>query len=118
MATSMTATGDNIVINELLCFYVNRMDVLPRYVLCRILLDNFTDTDITNAKDVLYSHISITLKNRRIKRQSSDKVKNNIDDISKVLEEIYPNHITNFVARDLGKLPNIYFNHADVSFFP
>ena len=113
-----TATGDNvIVINELLCFYINRMDVLPQSVLRRILLDNFTYTDITNAKDVLHSHISITLKNRRIKRQGSDRAKNNIDDddISKVLDEIDPNHIPIFEARDLSKLPTIDFNHVDVS---
>jgi len=116
MATPLTATGDNvIVINELLCFYINRMDILPRSILLRIVLDNFTDTDINQAKDVLHSHISITLKNRRIKRQGSERAKNNIDDISKVLDEIDPNHIPIFVARDLGKLPNIDFNHVDVS---
>ena len=93
MATPMTATDDNIIINELLWFYINRMDVFPRSVLHRIILENVTDTDITNAKDVLHSHISISLINRRIKRQGSDREKNNIDDISKVLDEIDPNHI-------------------------
>ena len=60
-AAPMMATVDNIVINEPLCFYITRMDVLPRSLLHWILLYNFTDTDVTSAKDVLHSHISVPL---------------------------------------------------------
>ena len=109
------ATDDVVIIEELLCFYINRMDVLPRSILNRIILDNFNDEDILSAKDTLHSHVSTTLKHRRIKRQGADKAKHNVDDISKILDEADPDAILIYVARDLGKLPTIDFNHVDMS---
>ena len=97
------ATDDVVVINELLCFYINRMDVLPRSILNRIILDNFNDEDILSAKDTLHSHVSTTLKHRRIKRQGADKAKHNVDDISKILDEVDPDAIPIYVTHDLGK---------------
>ena len=108
-------TEDVVVINELLCFYINRMDVLPQSILNRIILDNFNDEDILSAKDTLHSHVSTTLKHRRIKRQGADKAKHNVDDISKILDEVDPDAIPIYVARDHGKLPTIDFNHVDMS---
>ena len=89
------------------------MDVLPRSILNSIILDNFNDEDILSAKDT--SHVSTTLKHRRIKRQGADKAKHNVDDISKILDEVDPDAIPIYVARDLGKLPTIAFNHVDMS---
>ena len=109
------ATDDVVVINELLCFYINQMDVLPRSILNRIILDNFNDEDILSAKDTLHSHVSTTLKRRRIKRQGADKAKHKVDDISKILDEVDPDAIPIYVARDLGTLPTIDFNHVDMS---
>ena len=109
------ATDDVVIIEELLCFYINRMDVFPRSILNRIILDNFNDEDILSAKDTLHSHVSTTLKHRRIKRQGADKAKHNVDDISKILDEADPDAIPIYVARDLGKLPTIDFNHVDMS---
>ena len=109
------ATCDNVVINELLCFCTNRMSVLPRSIVNRIVAENFCEEDITTAKDVLYSNVLVPPKQRRIKRQGADKIKNNIDDIYKVLDETDPDALPIFVARDLGKLPIIDFNHVDMS---
>ena len=108
---------DNVVIidiNELLYFYINRMDVLPRSILNRTILDNFNDEDILSAKDTVHSHVSTTLKHRRIK-QGVDKAKHNVEDISKVLDEVDPDAIPIYVARDLGKLPTVDFNYVDMS---
>ena len=54
------ATDKVVVINELLCFYINRMDVLPRSILNRIILDNFNDEDILSAKDT-FIHMFLPL---------------------------------------------------------
>ena len=91
------------------------MEVLPRSILNRIILDNFNDEDILSAKDTLHSHVSTTLKHRRIKRQEADKAKHNVDDILKILDEVDPDAIPIYVAHDLGKLPTIDFNHVDMS---
>ena len=96
-------------------FYINRMDVLPRSILNRIILDNFNDEDILSAKDTLHSHVSTTLKHRRIKRQGADKAKHNVDDISKILDEVDPDANPIYATRDLGTLPTIDFNHVDMS---
>ena len=89
-----------VVINELLCFCTNRISVLPWSIINRIVAENFCDEDITTAKDVLYSNVSVPLKQRRIKRQGADKTKNNIDDIYKVLDETDPDALPTFVVRD------------------
>ena len=78
-------------------------------------MDNFNDEDILSAKDTLHSHVSTTLKHRRIKRQGADKAKHNVDDISKILDEADPDAIPIYVACDLSKLPTIDFNHVDMS---
>ena len=91
------------------------MRVLPRSIVNRIVAENFCEEDITTAKDVLYSNVLVPPKQRRIKRQGADKIKNNIDDIYKVLDETDPDALPIFVARDLGKLPIIDFNHVDMS---
>ena len=78
-------------------------------------MDNFNDKDILSAKDTLHSHVSTTLKHRRIKRQGADKAKHNVDDISKILDEADPDAIPIYVACDLSKLPTIDFNHVDMS---
>ena len=91
------------------------MSVLPRSIINCIVAENFCEEDITTAKDVLYSNVSVPLKQERIKRQGADKTKNNIDDIYKVLDETDPDALPIFVARDHGKLPSIDFNHVDMS---
>ena len=73
------------------------MSVLPRSIINRIVAENFCE-DITTAKDVLYSNVSVPPKQRRIKRQGVDKTKNNIDDIYKVLDETDPDVLPIFVA--------------------
>ena len=91
------------------------MSVLPRSIVNRIVAENFCEEDITTAKDVLYSNVLVPPKQRRIKRQGADKTKNNIDDIYKVLDETDPDALPIFVARDLGKLPTIDFDHVAMS---
>ena len=90
------------------------MDVLPRTLLHRIVLDNFSDIDITNAKDVLHFHISVPLKTVESNAKVLTSRNTNVDDISKVLDEIDPNNIPIFVARDLAKLPSVDLNHVNV----
>ena len=78
------------------------MSVLPRSILNRIVAENFSEEDITTAKDVLYSNVAVPPKQRRIKRQGDDKTKNNIDDIYKVLDGTDPDALPIFVACDRG----------------
>ena len=109
------ATCDNVVINKLLCFCTNRISVLPRSIINRIVAEHFCEEDISTAKDVLYSNVSVPPKQGRIRRQGADKTKNNIDDIYKVHGETDPDALPIFIARDRGKLPSIDFNHIDTS---
>ena len=93
------------------------MNVLMRSILNSIVLDNFNDDDITNTKDALNSYISVTLNHRCIKRKWADKGEHNVDDISKVSDEVDSDAIPINVAGDLGELPSIDFNHVDTSTF-
>ena len=55
------------------------------------------------------------IQTSRIKRQGTEKIKHNGGDISNVIDEIDPDALPIFVARDIGKMPNIDFNHVDIS---
>lgn len=103
----------NIVINELLAFVNNRIDVMDEESISRICISAFSESDIVAAKDLLFDSISTTLRKKVRKR--SGKSLRNIDDIICVLKESHPTEIPIFVARELHKLPPVLFDHVDVT---
>lgn len=103
----------NIVINELLAFVNNRIDVMDEESISRICISAFSECDIVAAKDLLFDSISTTLRKKSRKR--SGKSLRNIEDIICVLKEAQPNEIPIFVAQELHKLPPVSFDHVDVT---
>ena len=101
-----------IVVNELLCFVVNKMMTLSQDTIVQLCINTFDLEEIRTAKDVIYT----VLENpgRKIKYTTDDKGKKNIIDIMKLLNERGVN-IPTFVAKDLSKLPPITFDSIDVS---
>lgn len=101
----------NIVINEILSFVCNKIDVLDEDSLCRICVSSFSEEDITTAKSLLFDSVPTT--KRKIQRKRDGKAKRDIDDIICLLKETDPERIPIFVSRDLQKLPPVLFDHLD-----
>lgn len=102
----------NIVINELLCFIQNKMNVMDEKSLVLLSMSAFSKTEISAAKDLLFASINTSIPNvsRRV-----DKEKKELQDIIRVFKNIEPDNTPTFVAKELHKLPALSFEHVDVS---
>ncbi|XP_052755599.1 uncharacterized protein LOC128201762 [Galleria mellonella] len=105
-------TQCNIVINELLCFVQNKIDVMDEESLIRLIVGEFSTLEINNAKELLFSSISTTVKNisRRKNREQKET-----EDIICVLKNTDPDKTPIFVAKELQKLPPVTFDHIDAT---
>lgn len=101
----------NIVINELLAFVQNKMDVMVDESLVQICATAFSDDEIEKAKNLLFESVS----KQKTTRRRDGKTQRNLDDIICLLRETDPEEMPIFVARDLGKLPPVTFDHVDVT---
>ena len=74
------------VVNELLCFVQNRMDVMARDTLVSICTQFYTEAAICEAKRVLFANVD-TKSRKQVNRHGDLKSKHNVEDIMKVLYE-------------------------------
>ena len=111
------------IINEVLCFIMNKWGCIDVDVLTRLCL-NMNDKEIEAAKDVIFNHLHDknddtkfkTRRNRQIaKPDSKSKKEKNLADIFCLLEEKGDKNLPDFVALDLGKLPPITYDSMDVT---
>lgn len=103
----------NIVINEVLAFVSNKIDVMNEESISHICVSAFSDEDIHSAKNLLCE--SLPTENRKKVRRRDGKKLREIDDIICMLKESDPEVLPVFVARDLHKLPPVLFDHVDVT---
>lgn len=103
----------NIVINEVLAFVNNKLDVMDEESLSRICISAFSAKDIVDAKKLLFD--SVPSAKRKITRKRDGKTLRDIDDIICLLKSSRPEEIPTFVALQLQKLPPISFDHVDVT---
>lgn len=104
----------NIVINEVLAFVNNKIDIMDEESISRICVSAFSENDIVIAKNLLFESIP-TLTKQKKTRKRDGKTLRNIDDIICALKESDPEEVPIFVARELQKLPPILFDHVDVT---
>ena len=104
-----------IVVNELLCFVQNKMNMLPSETIVQLCSKHYRTDEIETAKKKLYE--VCPTDTRVLNRKGPKKNVQNLDDVVKRLNELDPERevIPFFVARDLGNLPPITFNSIDVS---
>ena len=103
----------SVIINELLCYMLCKIDSVPIDVLVKLISENFSDDEVETAKCLLCDHVdeSIRVGNRR----GQNKKKLNIDGIAKMIIECDRDRLPAFVALDLAKLPPITVDCIDVS---
>ena len=107
-------TDDSILIDELLCFITNKLDILPPIVIVQLCTSTFSDSDIEVSKKKLFDLCADETNSRYRTRQGAKKSAMNIEDVIKLLQE-KGSDVPEFVALDLSKLPPIAFDSVDVS---
>lgn len=112
-STVVKCSNCNVVINEVLSFICNKIQVMDEQSIASICVSAFSEGDILEAKNLLFESVS-TAKRKKIRRREG-KTLRNIDDIVGILKNLDPEEIPIFVARDLHKLPPVLFDHVDVT---
>lgn len=112
-STVVKCSNCNVVINEVLAFICNKIQVMDEQSIASICVSAFSEGDILEAKDLLFESVS-TSKRKKTRRREGKTIRN-IDDIVWILKNLDPEEIPIFVARDLHKLPPVLFDHVDVT---
>lgn len=105
---------NGVVIDELACFIVNKMKILPTNSIVRLCTGAFDNSEIEESKRKLFDLCADLNTIRVSKRQGPKKNSKNIEDMIKLLTE-KGSDIPTFVALDLSRLPPITFDSLDVS---
>lgn len=100
----------NVVINELLSFIQNKVEIMKDESIVNLCSTAFTEEDVMQAKNLLYE--SIKTADRNVARRKG-KLHKNIQDMVSLMRRVHPDEIPVFVARDLHKLPPVTFDHLD-----
>lgn len=100
-----------LVLNEVLCYIMNRINVIDEITLIRICVTNFSENEILVAKAKLREFVETPL----VTRKGDGKASKNVQDIIKILKESATNIMPIFVAKDLHRIPPITFDDLDVS---
>ena len=102
-----------LIINELLCYMLAKIDSVPVDTLTRLVGENFSDNEVETAKSLLCDHVDDSIKAGN--KRGQKKTKHNLDDIVKMLVQCDRSSLPKFVALDLSKLPPISIDCIDVS---
>ena len=103
----------SLIINELLCYLLAKIDSVPIDTLTRLVNENFSDSDVDSAKSLLCQHVDESI--RAGAKRGQHKKKHDLDDVMKMLVQCDRSTLPRFVALDLGKLPPISIDCIDVS---
>ena len=102
-----------VIVDELLCFLCNKIDVLPTQTIADLCVTTFDDSDIEMSKKRLFDLCADENPSRFLRLQGPNKSSVNVDDMLRLLQEKGTDAPV-FVARDarprgLSRLPPITF---------
>ena len=103
------------VLNEVLTYISNKMDLIPKDLLVKICADFYTVEELESAKNVAFK--TCPTMSRKIKRQGNEKsiAKKNVEDIIDLFSKCNTEMLPVFVARNLQNIPPIDITHVDVT---
>lgn len=106
------AVCKDVIINDLLCFTVNKMDTLPLDIITKLCTETYMEEEIETAKRLVFD--TCKPDDRYIKRKGADKSTANMEDIQRVLHSTAPPSLPTFVSATLH-LPAVNLEHVDIS---
>ena len=102
-----------LIVNELLCYMLAKIDSVPRDILTRLVNENFSDSEVDAAKNLLREYVEEAVKAGP--KRGQNKKKHDLEDIIKMLILCDRSMLPSFVALDISKLPPISVDCIDVS---
>ena len=115
---SATKGGDKkdcpLVVNELLCFIIQKLDLLPPDSIVQLCHSFYDPKTIRGSKNNLFEAINRPDLCRLVKRKGSKAATEDLKDMINLLQKC-PEIPVRYVAGDLSRLPPITFNDIDVS---
>jgi hypothetical protein len=109
----ISCQANNIVVNELLCFLNHQLSTIPTDLLTKLCADFYTTESIVEAKRLLFDTVD-TGSRRLIKRTGTNKARDDLLDIIRIMLELQPGTVPVFVASNLSNLPPLGQNNADM----
>lgn len=103
------------MINEVFAFISNKIDVIKEDATTQICTSAFSDLEIETAKELLFESLPAA-RSKKI-RKGTGKPRRDIDDIITLMKEGDPESLPIFVARDLHRLPLVYFDYVGTTRF-
>ena len=108
--------AENQLINELLCFLVNKLECMPADLLVKLICDFYDDKEIDAARECLFSLLPVSASaQRKVRRKGANKKSMTVQDMLHILLNTEVDDIPCFVARDLARLPPLTQDHFDLA---
>ena len=108
-----TDSRNDVIIDELLCFLQNKLDLMTTDNVVRLCVDSFNEEEVKSSKKILFNLCGDD-SIRNVSRRNEKAKEKNIEDML-TLMHIRGEELPTFVAKDLGRLPPISFESIDVS---
>ena len=105
--------GKSCVPNELLCYLVNKIDILRHDLLVKLVTDFYTDEEVELAKNILFD--TVVTESRKRLRKGPNKRNSNVADMIAVIHELHADQLPNYCALDLSRIPPMDLNSVDVT---
>lgn len=105
----------NVVINELLAFLRNVLDVMDEESVHQLCTSSFSAEEIVKAKTLLFESVPTGKKMPVRRKDGKKKMSRDLDDMICLLKGSNPDLFPIFVARELHRLPPVSFDHVDVT---
>ena len=111
-----TSMADSQLINELLCFLINKLECMPADLLVILICDFYDDKEIDAARECLFSLLPVSESSqRKVRRKGANKKSMTVQDMLHMLLNTDVDDIPCFVARDLARLPLLTQDHFDLA---
>ena len=109
--------GQDVIVNELLCFMSNKMDVLHVELLTKLCSDFYSVEEINVAKRTMHDLFYSKEEERpRLRWRKGDKAKSsNVQDILNMMSSFQTGELPDFLARNLNNLPPLSMKDFDLS---
>ena len=108
--------AENQLINELLCFLVNKLECMPADLLVKLICDFYDDKEIDAARECLFSLLPVSASaQRKVRRKGANKKSMTVQDMLHILLNTEVVDIPCFVARGLARLPPLTQDHFDLA---
>ena len=106
---------EDIHINEVITYLINKLDVIPHDMLLKITCDFYNEQEVENAKMVAFNTCGFATNERMKRRQGPNRHASNVGDLIELLHKVPPRRMPKFVALNINRLPPIDTNHIDIS---